>query len=910
MKRWLVSGVLTFSVLLSMAQSRENDRQTEMSFGRIIPGEELRRNQPLNLWQAIKISDPSLIEGSENEYGSDPNNVPGSIGIRGTNRWQSHEWTTPVLPIFVIDGAIVNVRRVYDFNINDVESVIIHKDAASLATWGLRGGNGVVEIRSVRPKIGPVRFRYSFDGSIQAADLSSYNLLDARQKLRLEKEAGLYRTEDATAQVELSRLLAERESAVNAGTNTDWLREPLTVPFQHRHTIDVEGGDEFIKYKVTLRAAPGTQGVMKGSKRDLYEVDTYMEYRYRSLVLSNNLSAGKVYSEASTYGDFSYFSSINPYFTGKDEQGLYNRMLGEESFNQQANPVYEATLSSFRKQQTFNLYNNLTARLALNDRISVQGNFAFLRDNAREDFFTSPDSYVYSGLTGESVVYSGEYGIKRNNQTTYEGNLSVAYHNQQGRSTYGAAIATHVFQGKYDQDRYAGIGIPSDNMGFISFTTLYDPSQKPFAREYYDRMLSGSLSAYYAYDSRYLAGASLRADKSAQLAPDKKSALFYGAYAQWNIHNEKWFPANNIVNRLALRGELGTAGGSNFEADSHSATYYYNIGNEYIHNYYLIGTSITNMVNPALKPYTSHNKNISLEPEGKLGMIRVNYYNNLTDNLLIEAPAALATGFRSVAANGGSIRNSGVEFTVAVNLLNDKSGVSLSLFTNGIHNRNRIASVPAYFQDIYNREVKSGFSVLLANGIRPSLIEEGKPVNTIYAVNSGGLGYSDGMEMFFKPDGSVTQKWLAEDMVAMGSTDPKMRGNFGFNLSYKGWSLNSTFTYATGAKIYNPTLDAIQNSPVEYNMDRRALDIIKVKATNTNPVYATSRFVENLNRLDLGAVQLRYHFDAALISRWRMEELDIFMTGNNLFSYTSSDFQRGTLYPFARTWTLSLRVTF
>ncbi len=876
------------------AQS-EGQLRKEATSDRILSGKELRKVNPVNLWEAIKQLEPSLSESNEESYGSDPNHIPGPIGLRGSNHWPSQT----AQPVFILDNAMVDARRIRDLNINEVAEVIIRKDAAILANYGLRGGNGVIEIRTLRPESGSIRLAYSFDGSFQKADLTSWNLLNATEKLNLEQKAGLYQSEDPATQQQLQQLLTERQNLISQGINTNWLEVPLQTAFSHRHKIDVYGGDEFIRYKFTLRAAPGTEGVMKKSKRDIYGADAYLEYRYRSLTLSNRISVDKIYAKASPYGSFYYYGTINPYFRGQDAEGILYNSLGENSFNEQANPLYETSLSSFSKQESMHLYDNFTASYSFLEHFQLAGSFIFIRDHIQNDFYLSPDSYVFSKLSSSESKNAGVYEINHNNRLTYEGQVNLSYNKSYKRSVFGANIGMNVFQGKQDYDTYAGVGIPIDRMGFISFVTAYDTALKPDAREDYDRMLSGTLSAHYSYDHRYEAHFHMRLDKSSLLSPDKSRAAFYGGSVQWNIHQEKFLKDKSVFNRLTLQAAIGTSGNIGFNPNAHTLTYHYNIGNEYIYNYYLIGAQINSLVNPSLKWSTTQNKNITLQAEAYGISLGINYYDNTTRNLPLIAPAALASGFDYMPDNGGRIRNNGIEYALSANILDQPEGFRLHVFTTGVHHKNRITAVPAYFQDFYNEKA----SEQQPNGaLYPTLIRQGESINTIYVVPTLGTDPATGKEVFQTQEGMNSYHYTQKDVIAAGETTPKLKGTFGFQFSWKQWHLNTHFYYSTGGKTYNSTLANAWYGNPAYNMDRRISD--------QNLRQARDRFVEKRNEIGLGSIRAGYEFTSATAAKLHMQQLGIHLTGNQLFHHCSADYQRGLLYPFARTVTLSLRATF
>ena len=93
------------------------------------------------------------------------------------------------------------------------------------------------------------------------------------------------------------------------------------------------------------------------------------------------------------------------------------------------------------------------------------------------------------------------------------------------------------------------------------------------------------------------------------------------------------------------------------------------------------------------------------------------------------------------------------------------------------------------------------------------------------------------------------------------------------------------------------------------NLDRRALQSSLRHPFEGDPA-RLSRFVERLDALNFSSLQVGYRFRSQLIEKIRLRNLALYVTGNNLFYRSSVDRQRGTVYPFSRNVTLSLRATF
>ena len=179
-----------------------------------------------NLLQTLNNIDPAFVIRENNTYGSNPNILPeiqirGISGLPDITNLQSYARAELNQPLFVLDGFEVTLERVMDLNPSDVESVTILKDASSTALYGSRGANGVVVITSTKPRQGKLRVSVSAGLNVEIPDLSSYNLLNAEEKLDLEVRAGLY---NSAARMELYR---QNVRAIAEGEDTYWISKPL-----------------------------------------------------------------------------------------------------------------------------------------------------------------------------------------------------------------------------------------------------------------------------------------------------------------------------------------------------------------------------------------------------------------------------------------------------------------------------------------------------------------------------------------------------------------------------------------------------------------------------------------------------------------------------------------------------------
>ena len=330
----------------------------------------------------------------------------------------------------------------------------------------------------------------------------------------------------------------------------------------------------------------------------------------------------------------------------------------------------------------------------------------------------------------------------------------------------------------------------------------------------------------------------------------------------------------------------------------------------------VIGAQLKGVANPDLGWSKTKNRNVRMEIgfwDNRLGF-SFNYYNNLTDQLLLSYTLAPSVGFSTMVTNAGSVLNKGYDFHVNITPIRDyKRQISWNLSFNGAHNRNKIKKISNVVKKMNEENLKS-------TGAPQPIYEEGKSTTQLFTVPSLGLDPESGEEIFLKKTGEKTFVWSAADKVACGDTEPKFSGAFGTNADYKGFNLNLSFLYQFGGQIYNQTLvDRVEDADIVYNVDRRLLEErwqqpgdrtfykdIKSK-TRTE---LTSRMVQDENILQLKSLSFSYTFPRELTRKWHMERLKVMFLMEDVFRLSNVKRERGLDYPFARAFNFGVQVQF
>ena len=318
----------------------------------VVSKDELAKVSSNNLLSALQVFDPSFRLKDNVDMGSNPNSMPnfrirGNSGFGAEGLSEANLKNDPNLPTFILDGYEVDVEKIFDLNMDRIESVTILKDASATAIYGSRAANGVVVVTTKAPQEGQLRVSYNLNVAISAPDLSDYHLLNAKEKLEAEVAGGLYESEYMDLQQLLRMDYADRLKRVKSGVDTYWLSQPLEVAVGHKHSLYVEGGDKSIRYGIDLNYQ-ANPGVMKKSSRDRFGVGFLLSYNLNNkLLFRNKLTVDKVKSKESPYGTFRDYALANPYERVHDDDGnlieSYDTHVATTA--RYLNPLYEATLN-------------------------------------------------------------------------------------------------------------------------------------------------------------------------------------------------------------------------------------------------------------------------------------------------------------------------------------------------------------------------------------------------------------------------------------------------------------------------------------------------------------------------------------------------------------------------------------
>ena len=900
-----------------------------------IEKEDLLKVNPNNLISAIQTFDPSFRIQENLAAGSDPNSLPqfvlrGQTGIGETTLGQTS--TSSIsrevlsgnsnLPIFILDGFEVDVEKIYDLDMNSIHSINILKDAAATAMYGSRAANGVIVIERRAPEAGKFRVQYSGVLSAELPDLSSYNLMNAREKLETERLAGLY--DSNTPEIDpYTNGYYQRLNNVLTGVDTYWLSQGLRTALNHKHSIFIDGGENDVRWGVEL-GFRGTEGVMKHSSRKNANAAFYVDYRIGGLQIKNKVTYTYNKSTDVPFNSFSDYSHLLPYMRLYDENGDYVRRL--EKFDgasgTQVNPLYEI---NFYNSFDHSGYDEVTDDLSLNWRITdglrLRGQFSVLMRNSTGDLYKDPASASYSASTGN---INGEKTESTQKRIVIDGSLSLMYNNTFKGHNLNICLSSNMRQTQSTASETRYRGFPGGDL--VSSNYAAEVYGKPSSSDNTTRLVGALLTSNYTYNNIYLADLTGRIDGSSEFGSDKRWSMFWSTGAGINIHNYDFMKSNELFSMLKFRASYGLTGKTNFSLYSAKDMYQLQTDSWYPTGY---GVFLYQMGNPNLKWERKYTLDYGVE----IGLwhdkiyLKASAYDERTIDLITDYTIPSSTGFTSYKENMGKVKNTGVELELRARLYSDRNWL-FQLYGSFARNKNTIIEISQAMRD-YNKKVEELFSGYNPESSSDSKYAktylkyyEGASLTSIYGMKSLGISPTNGKEIYLRRNGDVTDVWSADEWTIIGDTAPKGQGSFGYTLSYKQLSMFASFLYTFGGDAYNNTLVSyVENADIKNdNVDKRVLldrwqkpgDITTMKDIRDRNVTtgASSRFVQKNNTLQWSSLTMSYNFRPEQLKKLHLSGLRLSFTMNDLFYWSTIRQERGLDYPYSRSFNLTTNIIF
>ncbi|MDR3268426.1 MAG: SusC/RagA family TonB-linked outer membrane protein, partial [Tannerella sp.] len=818
-------------------------------------------------------------------------------------------------------------------NVNDIETIVVLKDAASAAIYGAYSGSaGVIMVTTKRAKAGKPAVSYEgVYGATQPVNLP--------QSLTIEEEKMVRQTALSAIGATLPDGWDAAKNPYIAQTRTDWIDAISRTALFQRHNVSVTAGTETFSNRLSLQY----------NNREGTLISTYNKNLSLRYDATFNISRHVRLRE-----DFFWENSEN---RGADTESGYSGVIlsalmmprnaeayysdGTYGGTAPKDPAYAAQYGSNFADLHGDVINPLRSLGAATryHRPTNTSSSTFLEilDPIPGLKFTSRftyrlENYFYKNFNprrpepGKPMLTSSlEYESSRYNRWEAENTLN--YDRSFGDHNLGALISTTANAQRKKRFLVRAQGFESEDeiYQYLNYAeTITNPE------DFYDdpdNNVSAVGRLSYSWNNRYFATASYRRDYAGRLPEDKKYGDFPAVTAAWKLSEEPFFAKSDALSLLKIRASWGRIGNlstlgyayGNPVLDMFNSN---DVGGQVGINTPLVPIMVHNRkaFNPFLTWETSEQTDIGLDADllDRRLSFSADFFMKRTYNLIKEQDTGWPTyiGLEAKKINEGEIRNRGLELSIG---WNDKAG-EVNYFVNA-----NFATLKNWVHDIGPADPLTGEKPVwletdnFRETLKPYRTREGDPLYSYWLVETGGLFKSDeDAAAYVDKDGNRIQpnakagdlKFIDQDgdgrindddRVYMGAYYPDVTYALTGGLSYKKFSFSVMFQGIAGAKAFHAwkfiTLNESQGNFNRWNhiLDAypKTTDIPRISASDANNNFSTNSdwYLEDASYLRIKNINLSYALDDLLYKastslQERRSALSVNLSIDNLYTFT------------------------
>ena len=887
------------------------------------------------------------------------------IRIRGLNSLYGD-----MNPTWIVDGVLFT-GNVNDLVPEDIESITVLKDAAATAIYGSQAANGVIVVTRKRGRTGVPSIHVTSSFEFQTAPRLKLKMMNTQEKIAFERsvfedfpnysgggrittllrDANLGKISQEEAEAEIQRL---------SQIDTDWYDEVLRKPFSHNHNISFSGGSEKTVYYASLGIRQSKGLIPTNNYRNWSAMLRLSHDFNKRFSLAFDLSTNIRRDKDSDAGVnvFNYVTFANPYERPFDEEG-----------NMEYDRSYASALSTLKDgyRDDFNifheLFNNTSTTNTQSNRVALELDIKLLENLKFKTIGALHTSY--SNI--ESVLGEGTYTAKSrawiaaiyrelpdylNNGSLSERDSRSETYTWQNRLEYARDFKdTHflnLFFGhemsetalwnnysrfpEYNDEKglfaVPEIGAEQINRVQAMITNLLGRT------EIRNRSVSFFVSGSYSFRDRYVFSASARLDGADVIGSANRFSPLWNASFKYNLHRESFIRKASWLNELAFRVSYGYTGSIDKRALPFNVMSY-QISSTFFNT--LIPSHIAPK-NPSVKWQQKEDRSFGLDLALFKGRIRtnVNYYNNITRNLLDQKTLPISVGINNIKHNSSSLRNSGWEVNFySANIRTPDFTWVMNL--NFAVNRSKV--LKSYYKSIqdfpkgYERtEPVEGSSTNSWLGYRFAGIDLLTGHTLALVDNTGretpiGFQRADGTWVLDMDEANETEKLKIKETI--GNSYPPISGGWGMTFNYKRLVLNTRFLFMAGHKITSAyysvagagSIAAVSGNAVCKEMERwrKPGDITDIPGYNVTGQVSSlqvdwyDRKLETGNYLKCSEISLGYNLPPNVCKKLLLESCRVNLNMRDIFTlsrYKGTDPENfgAFQYPIPRKYMLSLSI--
>lgn len=818
-------------------------------------------------------------------------------------------------PLFIIDGIPVKSDRflnpvsrnadndpMVDLNPADIASVVVLKDAGSTALYGMRGSNGVILVNTYGGTNGKTLLDFSSFTGVMTAPAHQDVLSAAQYRAYIIEKERARGLSDAQINSGVGKYLLLSTPAAQVqryNNDTDWQDQVTSKGLYNDYHLNLRGGDGVSKYALNVGYTKATGGI-EHTDFNRFSTRFNLDYRVgRKLAFLNTLSYTKTGRNLRDAGNATATSPLflsrvkNPMLAPfmQDLMGTDLRDLDSADFAGRNNPY--AVINRMRGKNSTNritgkIVGQYTFTRFLNLKVGVSGDY----DRLNEKRFRPAEGFLPEAYVIRTAAEQNATELMVNNENT----LNYARTSFSGKHSFTAFVG-NAFQVTAQDSKYAvTVNSNSDALGGINTTDQKSlDSIGSFSPSWH--LMSFFAGTQYAFKSKYLLGANVRADGSSRFAKGHQWGYFPSVSGAWRVAAEPFMKNVKAFSELKLRTSFGLSGNQDVG--------YYNGFNVLTSANYsdYAGVRIGSLGNPDFTWEKTRQFNLGID----IGLfqdritVTTDYYVKKTTNLYNTVKLPGISGFNTYAISNGAVSNKGLELGISAKILKGKLAWQSSF--NATYHKNKVTELPKLFSAVGNYGDFSGLVSLgssigsfygyKALGVYKSTADVNLKNGTdnAYPFQGGDVIYED-------KDGNGVIDQL--DRQIIGKVNPDYYGGFSNVFTYKNFDLNIFVDFSVGNQIYNAQRAALeamsnydnQSTAIEHRW-RKDGDLTDMpRLLQGDPAGNTrfsNRWIEDASYARIKALTIGYTLPLKREFKGIFSNARIFLTGQNL--YTFSDYK-------------------
>ena len=872
---------------------------------------------------------------------------PGAKGIvtlRGNTSIASQDSRST--PLYVVDGIVMDegdlgqidltgTNPIAGINPNDIESIDVLKDASASAIYGARAANGVIIIKTKTPKAGKPQVRLNgYYGVAMKPTMRSTLVGTAERHLKMDL---IYQYLGKPGMENVNYWITDSlNPAFN--NNTDWQSNVIQKARIQNYDVNVSAYGEKASYRLSYNFYD-EEGTVIGTGFTRNTASLYLNARpYSFLNLTGNIRFSEM-SRKKTNG------SINIFSTWSFPSSFF-KLTDEDIENFKGN-----NLDELDKNLNRDLYANFQANIDFTPYLKWTTSYSFGYSTTRNDYFIP--SYRNDG---NAYATSSSGSVKRWEIENYIQYLRSFKETHNLSVLFGQGAEYSYIDNLWGEGNYIASNSIQTIQGVVSKNSNASSSIEERAR------LSWFARLSYDYKDKYLFSANWRMDGSSRFGKDNRWGHFPSVSAGWIITKESFFPENQVTDFIKIRGSYGITGNDPagfYDAYRALTTNVDYRGGSGITSYngsgtiaYDFGSAVTSR---ELGWEESKQMNFGLDAHflNKRIILTGDYYIRDSESMIFNYALPVTTGYTEAKNNLVSVRNSGVELQLSLDLLPHNWDWSWTIDANIAMNKNQIKKLPNG-----NRSIVTGspwMEWILTVG-RPLYEITGWRSNGIYATDDDvpvdpltgnrmtffGTTMQAGDIAVVDQNGDYNIDY--NDKVSLGNPDPKYYGGINTTVRWKGISLGVFCNYVIKRTFWNGFLSDRMNGGVYSaggwgNVSGPALDFGGLKyyttpgqqadlptliATNhmDNRHIAHEIYTDNGSFFRVKNISMSYEFPTALVNKIKLQRLRVYGYMDNVWVFSKSKtypdpenintngYANGSEYPLPHKFTLGAEITF